>query len=422
MSTVPATERLAAGDVEIRLQALRELAASLTASRPASRPEARASPRPTNVHVHTNHSFGVFRSPSEAVWHAAQAGIEVFGINDFFTTAGCGEFARACAAAGIAAVFGVECVAIDPRLAAEGLLVNDPANPGKIYLTGKGIARPDDALAAAELARLRGFQERRNRELTASADARFRAILGEPGPTWDDVSGQTPAGNTTERHVARAIVRALAAPVGRPVGSAAWASAYERVVGKAPPSQVDAELQNHVRSHLLKAGKPCYVAEDPAAFPTVAGLRSLYLSLGSIPTYPVLGDPITDGERDIASWCDRLDGWGFRALELIPARNTEPRMTAVVAEATRRGWPVFDGTEHNTPAMEPMTTRWGLDERFRPRLREGALVLLGHQRRVAVGSSGYVDACGDLVPGGYRACLDAGVTAVDEIGRFARQG
>lgn len=403
MSASAASERLAAADIETRLAALRELVTTITPASPSS-------PLPTNVHVHTNHSFGVFRSPSEAAWNAAQAGIDVFGINDFFTTAGCAEFARACAIAGMAAVFGIECVAIDQQLAAAGTLVNDPANPGKIYLTGKGIARPDDATAAIELARLRGFQERRNREMTRSVDARFRSVLGGPGPTWDDIAGQTPAGNTTERHVARAIVRAIA-DCGGAVGSPEWTAAYERLVGKAPPSQVDADLQNHVRSHLLKAGKPCYVAEDPAAFPTVAGLRSLYLSLGSIPTYPVLGDPITDGERDIGAWCDRLDGWGFRALELIPARNSEPRMVAVVAEATRRGWPVFDGTEHNTPAMEPMTTRWGLDERFRPRLREGALVLLGHQRLVAAGSPGYVDAHGGPVRDGYRACLEAGRTA-----------
>nr|MBA3846571.1 hypothetical protein [Planctomycetota bacterium] len=95
-------------------------------------------------------------------------------------------------------------------------------------------------------------------------------------------------------------------------------------------------------------------------------------------------------------------------LELIPARNTDDRVAAVIDEARRRGWPVFDGTEHNTPSMDPLLTKWGMDERFRPYLRDGALLLLGHQARVARGEGGYVDRAGRLVAGGYRACLDEG--------------
>lgn len=394
MPTTPEDD-LAHRDQDIRLAALRSLLRS------------RALPdrKGTNVHVHTDHSFSVFRSASEAVWRAAEAGVEILGINDFFTTAGHGEFAAACAAAQMPAVLGIECIAMDRALESTKTLMNDPANPGKIYLCGKGVSDSDHPEAAKELERIRGFQEQRNRQLVANAEAHFRATVQAAGPSWQDVVGQTPAGNTTERHVARAIQRRIVSLAQE--RGAVFADLYRQVVGDAPKDK-DADQQNQIRGNLLKAGKACYAPEDPAAFPDVAGIRALFLTLGAIPTYPVLGDPLTGGEESIPALCDRLAAWGFHALELIPPRNSEPRVQAVVAEAQKRGWPVFDGTEHNTPAMEPLLTKWGMDDRFRPRFREGALVLVGHQSLRRKGAPGYLDDAGHPRPHGYQACLAEG--------------
>lgn len=390
---------LADPNLDQRLDALRILL--------ASRPQP---PRHgTNCHVHTDHSFSVFRSASEAVWRAVEAGVEIYGINDFFTTAGHAEFASACAAAQLPAIFSLECIAMDRGLEAQRALLNDPANPGKIYLCGKGVSHPDEPVAARELARIRGFQEQRNRALVANAQAHFRSTVGEDGPGWSDVIAQTPAGNTTERHVARAIQRRIRALAG---AGRAFAGLYAQVVG-ADAREGDAEQQNQIRAALLKAGKPCYAPEDPQAFPDVAGLRALFLRLGAIPTYPVLGDPVTDGEEDVPALFDRIAGWGFHAVELIPSRNRDVRVAAVVAEAKRRGWPVLDGTEHNTPAMEPLLTRWGLDDRFRLPFRDGALAVLGHQSLRRKGAPGYLDAAGHPRPNGYAACLAEGRRAYD---------
>ncbi|HYE06031.1 MAG TPA: PHP domain-containing protein [Planctomycetota bacterium] len=379
---------LAAPALDTRLAALRDLARGTTLP-------ARTG---TNTHVHTNHSFSVFRSPCEAVWKAIEAGVEVFGINDHFTVAGHDEFARACAAVGLPATFSIEAIGMDRAAEQAKTLMNDPGNPGRVYLCGKGVTTRDDAQAARTLAALRAAQIDRNRQLIAKLDERFRALTGQPGPTWERVAEQAPQGNTTERHVAKACLRRL-----QEIGGDAFAA----VVG-ATPTGDDAAQQNLIRGSLLKSGKPCYVPEDPSSFPDVAGARALFLQLGAIPTYPVLGNPITDGEKDVVALCDRLAAWGIHALELIPARNTDDRVAAVIAEARRRGWPVFDGTEHNTPTMDPLLTRWGMDERFRPTLRDGALLVLGHQARVARGEPGYVDRAGRLVAGGYRACLDEG--------------
>ncbi|TVR46104.1 MAG: hypothetical protein EA402_03160 [Planctomycetota bacterium] len=365
-------------------------------------------PRPellgTNTHVHTNYSFSAFRSPAEAAWLAYVSGVEIFGINDHYTVDGHPEFADSCAALGLPATFSIESVAMDREAEQSGLLLNDPGNPGRIYLCGKGVTKRRDPAATAMLATLRSHQEDRNRAMLDKLRQRFAQVLEETGPDWEAVASQTPLGNTTERHLARAVFDYLQA------GN--YTPRFLAIVGD-NPSGDPAKDQNTIRSNLLKAGKPCYVTEAPEAYPSLGGLRQLYLQLGAIPTYPVLGNPLTGAEEDIDALCDRLEAWGIQALELIPSRNTDDRVAAVLAAAQKRNWPVFDGTEHNTPVLEPLLTRWGSDPRFRPVFREGALVLLGHQVLRAAGEPGYLDDQGKALPDGRERCLAAGLSELN---------
>ena len=356
---------------------------------------ARLGPRPrrgTNGHIHTSESFSVFRSPAEAVWQAAREGLAVLGINDHYTVAGHEEFRRACEVAGIAATFSIEAVAVDREAAEAGLKLNDPDNPGRIYLCGKGVTRvpPDSSPEMQSLARMRAALERRNREITGKVTKLFQDRLGSTGPTWEDVAALTPRGNVTERHVAYAALlrlREIASQQGKPLPEIVTSCC-----GTAPPAGCDdAALQIFLRAKLLKAGAPCFVREDPDAFVPVAELRRIFLAFGSIPTYPVLGNPVLAGEQDIEALLDRLETLGFYAVEVIPTRNTRERLREIVFAARRRWWPVFNGTEHNTPESRPLLDPFALDPEFEPWFRLSTALLLGHQRLVAQGEQGFVD-------------------------------
>jgi len=370
------------GALEQRIAALAELCAPL-----GPRPR-----RGTNCHTHTSESFSVFRSPTEAVWQAAREGIAVLGINDHYTVAGHEEFRRACAVAGIAATFSIEAVAVDREAAEAGLKLNDPDNPGRIYLCGKGVTRvpPDSSPEMQSLARMRAALERRNREITGKISRLFQDRLGAPGPTWEDVVGLTPRGNATERHVAYAILlrlRELAAKQGRTLTELILACC-----GTVPPAGADdATLQIFLRAKLLKAGAPGYVPENADAFVSVAELRGIFLAFGSIPTCPILGNPVLAGEQNIEALLDRLEAMGFYAVEVIPTRNTRERLEEIVFAAQRRWWPVFNGTEHNTPETRPLLDPFALDPEFEPWFCQSTAVLLGHQRLVAQGEPGFVD-------------------------------
>ncbi len=370
------------GELEERLRALRQLCAQL-----GPRPH-----RGTNCHIHTSESFSVFRSPTEAVWQAAQEGLAVLGINDHYTIAGHEEFRRACDVAGIAPTFSLEAVAMDRDAETDGLLLNDPDNPGRVYLCGKGVTRnpPDSSTEMRNLARLRAALERRNREMTEKVDALFKDRLHADGPTWESVRRLTPRGNATERHVAWATLERLREWAA--VQGVSLSEALANCCGAAPRAGADdAALQIFLRAKLLKAGAPCFVRESEEAFVSVEELRRIFLAFGSIPTYPVLGNPVTSGERDIEALLPRLEATGFYAIEVIPHRNTRQRLSEIVSTARRRWWPVFNGTEHNTPEARSLLDPFALDPEFEPWFRESAALLLGHQRLVAQGEGGYVD-------------------------------
>jgi len=381
-STAEFEAELYQGGLEQRLSALRQLCAQL-----GPRPH-----RGTNCHIHTSESFSVFRSPTEAVWQAAREGLAVLGINDHYTIAGHEEFRRACDIAGIAAAFSLEAVAMDREAEAAGLLLNDPDNPGRVYLCGKGVTRipPDSSTEMRNLARMRAALEQRNRAMTEKVAGLFQDRLHADGPTWESVLGLTPRGNATERHVAWATLERLREWAA--VQGVSLSEAFSKCCGAAPRAGADdAALQIFLRAKLLKAGAPCFVRESEEAFVSVEELRRIFLAFGSIPTYPVLGNPVTSGERDIEALLHRLEATGFYAIEVIPHRNTRQRLYEIVSTARRRRWPVFNGTEHNTPEARSLLDPFALDPEFEPWFRESAALLLGHQRLVEQGEAGYVD-------------------------------
>jgi hypothetical protein len=350
--------------------------------------------RGTNLHIHTNESFSVFRSPTEAVWQAVCEGVAVFGINDHYTCAGHDEFRRACEIARLPATFSMEAVAMDREAAAAGQLTNDPGNPGRTYLCAKGVTciPPDDSPAMGSLKRMRAALDRRHREMTEKVRQLVEETTGMPGPGWDDVATLTPRGNVTERHISKATANWMR-EFARERGFAA-ADVIAQCCDAEPLDCSDVTLQNFIRSKLLKAGGLCYVEEAPDAFLSIEEMRDLFLGFGAIPTYPVLANPVTDGESDIHALMDRLESMNVFALEVIPGRNTKERLAEVIDAARERSWPVFNGTEHNTPAPAPLLAELSLDPDFLPWFEGSAAVLLGHHQLVADGQPGFVDADG----------------------------
>jgi hypothetical protein len=368
-----------------------------------------------NTHVHTSKSFSFFDSPADAVWQGYLARVAVLGINDHNTVAGHEEFGKAAKTLGIRPVFSMETLAVWGEAAEAGAVVNDPASPGRAYLSAKGITRdlaPGSKGAKEFAQRSAALIELAEAAAKKAAETIAKRLKLRPSIAWDDVLAATPHGQPTERHVALIAARFLEKAFPDP---AERRDAAARLAGEEPPAGVvedAAGFQDFLRAALLGAGKAARAKDPAGAFPPLERAVSLALELGAVPAYPVLGNPVTPWEEDIERLLDRLEGLGIHAVEVMPDRNTRERLLEIVRAAAARGLPVFNGTEHNRKAPAPLVDRFFFDDDFRPHFERGARVLLGHQALRAAGEEGYVREDGTLPPD-----REANLARVEEAGR-----
>ena len=99
-------------------------------------------PLNVNAHLHTPYSFSAFEQLTEALDMAKKEEVSVVGINDFYSLDGYAEWDAGCKKRKLYPLFNIEFISLQSDDQAAGLRVNDPGNPGRTYLSGKGLAFP----------------------------------------------------------------------------------------------------------------------------------------------------------------------------------------------------------------------------------------------------------------------------------------
>ncbi len=362
-----------------------------------------------NSHVHLPPNFSAFQTVVEASELASAQGVGVIGASNYYDFGVYEAFAQRSTSLGVFPLFGLEVVCLQEDLRHAGDRVNDPGNPGKTYLCGKGITQfaPMNAAAAGLMGTVRSIDSDRIAAMTGRLSRIFAAAGVETSLTEGSLKAAVvrrygvPADAVylQERHVAQGFQEALFAAV----EPGERAGALARVLGTDPGPALDAvSVQNAIRGHLMKAGQPGYVEE------TFVGLDHAYqlvLALGGVPCYPVLADgarPVCEFERPVEHLVGSLRQHRVHCAELIPNRNTVPVVRAYVQALRQAGIPVLAGTEHNTLEMVPMEPHCAGGEPIPDDLKgtfwEGACVIAAHQFLTANGEPGYVDAYGEPAP------------------------
>jgi hypothetical protein len=380
-----------------------------------------------NTHVHFPPNFSAFGTVADAVGAAAAEGAGAVGISNFFDQQVYARFAEQAQAAGIVPLYGLEFITLDEELAASGVRVNDPANPGRMYLCGKGISpfsRKSEA-ASRIAATIREGNDRRAEEMVARLAAHFASCGLDTGLTATvaahevALAAQVPVEwvSLQERHIAQAFQRALAA-LPRDERSAVLERAY------GGPSAVEVDdpvaLQGELRSRLIKVGTPGFVAEVPLSF---ADAYRYVLELDGIPTYPTLADgtsPVCPFEEPAEQLATQLVVRGVHAAELIPIRNTVACVDAYVRAFTDAGIVVMAGTEHNTLERIPIEVACvdGPVSAFaRQAFWEATCVVAAHQHEVGEGRPGYVDGTGARTPVPTSALVELGSALIKKENR-----
>ena len=359
-----------------------------------------------NTHVHFPPNFSAFTTVDDAIEQAVAQGVRAIGISNFYDQQVYARFAERAAEAGIVALFGLEFITLDPALADAGVLVNDPANPGRVYFCGKGISpfRPKSPAAAATAAAIRSDNDRRASAMVSQLAAHFAASGLDTGLTAESIAADVAARTDVpvewvslqERHIARAFQEALA-------GLAAHQRAAVLTAAYGSPSGVDIDnpvaLQGELRSRLLKVGTAGFVPEVPLSF---ADAYAYVLDSGGIPTFPILADgakQLSPFEYPPAQLAQELLARKVYAAELIPIRNATAIVEEYVAALTGAGIIVMGGTEHNTAdriPYHPTCVDGPLPDAARAAFWEATCVVAAHQHLVAAGRPGYVDAAGNL--------------------------
>ncbi|HEY3322410.1 MAG TPA: hypothetical protein VGP72_18250 [Planctomycetota bacterium] len=397
MSSTVQDELAALRGIE-QLEEIKDLAGRRVA--PLTRPK-------SNLHVHLPPNFSAFETVEQVVKLAAEQQIGVLGVSNYYDYEIYAEYSALCRKNKIFPVFGLEIIGLSDQLCRQGVKVNDPGNPGKYYMVGKGITRFSPMSAEAQ--RLVGVIRRNDSQRMAQMTALIAQIFESRGLPLDvnedsvkDMVMQRhrcPRQNVylQERHIAQAFQEALFERVPSDQRGAALA----KVLGLPPSNNgsVDkVKVQGDIRSHLMKAGKPAFVEES---FIQIENAYRLILEMGGIPAYPTLADgtkPICGYEDPVEQLIERLSASRIYCAELIPIRNQPAMLSHYVKSMRRAGLVVTAGTEHNTLdmlALDPACVNaQEIPEDVKEIFWEGTCVIVAHQFLCLHGKCGFVDAAG----------------------------
>jgi hypothetical protein len=360
-----------------------------------------------NTHIHLPPNFSAFDSVEQAVALAAGQEIGVLGVSNYYDYDVYGRFVDRARAEGIFPLFGLEIIAMQEDLRAAGVKVNDPGNPGKTYLCGKGITRFDQMSAAA--ARLIDVIRRSDSERMSAMTDRMRTIFRDRGletnvdeqAVIDLVVHRHGSPRETvylqERHISQAFQEELFARV-RPEERLERLNVILEAKTHATSPDDHLTIQNDLRSHLMKAGKPAFVEE---AYLSFADAQRLVVELGGMPSYPVLADgasPVCEFEADVDDLIAQLRARNIHAVEWIPTRNSVEVVCQCVTKMREAGLVVTAGTEHNTldlVPLDPFCKDGPVPDSVREIFWEGACVVAAHQFLALHGECGFVDAAGN---------------------------
>lgn len=367
-----------------------------------------ATPLPiVNTHVHVPPNFSAYATPTDVIAEATAQGVRALGISNFYDQQVYRRFGEEATAAGIVPLYGLEFITADDDLAAAGSLVNDPANPGRVYLCGKGIDpfQRKSPQAARTAALIRSGNDQRAHAQVEALATHFASheVPTDVTPTGLEAAvaarGDVPPAwvSLQERHIAGAFQEVVTA-----LPPAEQMAALERLYGRtasADPADAGA-TQGEIRSKLLKSGGPGFVPEVPLDF---ADARAYVLAMDGIPCYPILADgapALSAFEWPPSQLAANLKARGIYAAELIPVRNASAIVDAYVEALTAAGIIVMGGTEHNTPEripLDPACSDGPLSPAARRAFYDGTCVVAAHQEAVAAGRPGYVDADGLVI-------------------------
>jgi hypothetical protein len=356
--------------------------------------------REANTHIHTPYSFSAFPDMTTIFRLAKDENIAVLGINDFFVADGYKVFNNECLQNRIFPLFNIEFIGLLRKEQKKGIRINDPNNPGRIYFCGKGLDYPFNPGFFQNLRLKSVIRESQNqmRAMISKLNKLFEPVNPSIALSYENVKTRYAHDLVRERHLAKAVRTAAEENYSDREGQIMF---LEKIYGgkksKAAAGNT-AQLENEIRSNLLKSGGAAFVEENEESFLELSKIIKIIIKAGGIPCYPVLlDDPsgnFTEFEGDKEMLLKSLSDLRIGCIELIPGRNNLAVLRDFVRFFHERDFLITFGTEHNTPEMIPLTIAARGSEKLDDEMKliawESTCVIAAHQYLRAKGMQGYV--------------------------------
>ena len=357
--------------------------------------------RLVNAHLHTPYSFSAFTNIPQALDMAVAENVKIVGINDFYSTDGYDEWASACTERKLFPLFNIEYISLNREDQAAGIKVNDPNNPGRTYLSGKGLSFPSklEEPFASQLSHLRKESNLHSLMMCNKINHLVDNCRGGFELNFDEIKVSLTKGMVRERHLAKALREKIASRYHTVEEQEHF---YKSLFGgKQLKTNLNntAAVENEIRGNLLKAGGIAFIPEDPKAFLDMEEVCLLIRNAGGIPTYPLLADDnngkFTDFEASKEKVAEILKKRNIYSVEFITTRNSLAILEEYATYFDEQGFVVTLGTEHNTPAMEPIQlfarNNTPLSKKLLDINFKGACTVAAHQYLVATEGVGYLN-------------------------------
>jgi len=356
--------------------------------------------REANAHIHTPYSFSAFPDMDTIFSLAKAEDIAVLGINDFFVADGYKAFKNGSVQNQIFPLFNIEFIGLLREEQKKGNRINDPNNPGRIYFCGKGLDYPFNPGFFQNLRMKSVIRESQNqiKAMISKLNKIFEPVDPSITLSYENIKERYAKDLVRERHLAKAV---------RSVAAEAYSDQEEQIrflekiyggkKSKAESGNIS-QLENEIRSYLLKSGGAAFVEENEDSFLELDKIIKIIIKAGGIPCYPVLlDDPsgnYTEFESDKENLAKALSAHKIGCIELIPGRNSLSVLRDFVNYFHENNFLITFGTEHNTPEMVPLrvTARGSekLDDEMKHIAWESVCVIAAHQYLRAKGMQGYV--------------------------------
>jgi len=356
--------------------------------------------RETNGHIHTPYSFSAFQNMETIFSMAKNENIAVLGINDFFVTDGFKDFYDLSLKNRIFPLFNMEFIGLIKDHQKNGIRINDPNNPGRIYMSGKGLDYPFNPglIHRARLLKVIRASQNQMKAMISKLNNLIETINPSLILSYEIIKDRFAQDLVRERHLARAVRSAAFENYSSPEDQTRFIESLYRGKKSMAGLNDHALLENEIRSNLLKNGGLAFVEEDKSSFLDVNSILGIIIKAGGIPCYPVLLDDqngrFTEYEHDPEKLHKALVSLKIGCIELIPFRNDLSVLRNFVEYFYEKDYLILLGTEHNTPEMLPLTvTARGneiLDEDLKQISWNSACVIAAHQYLRAQGRQGYV--------------------------------